>query len=218
MASGGIREAWWSSLYGSFLWERSRGEVCAHTAELSRRRTLLAAVLLWLFVSAGAVAQGGRISRQEALSAAFPGAVIKAEQVFLTKQQMARISEFARVDVESGLVARYVATLGGQVEGRAYVDTHIVRTKRESLLISLTGDGVVKRIDVTAFLEPPEYRAGGRWLGQYTDRQLDDDLQLRRAIRSIAGATLTGSATNAAVRRVLAIDQVLEQSEETVER
>ena len=177
---------------------------------LMMRRTLPVVALLWLLAPGVALAQGGGISREEALSGAFPGAVIEAEQVFLTKEQMSRIGELARVDVESGLIAHYVATKGGEVEGRAYVDTHIVRTKRESLLISLTADGAVKRIDVTAFLEPSEYRANGRWLRQYDNRHLDDDLQVRRAIRSIAGATLTGSATNAAVRRVLATDQVLE--------
>ncbi|MCH7748712.1 MAG: FMN-binding protein [Acidobacteria bacterium] len=151
------------------------------------------------------------ISRDEALAAVFPGAVVVAERVFLTAQQMAEIAEIAGVEIESGLVARYVATRNDTVMGRAYVDTHVVRTKRESLLISLEADGSVRRIDVTAFLEPPDYLAPERWLRQYTRRQLDDDLALQRAIRPIAGATLTANATNAAVRRVLAIDQILEQ-------
>jgi hypothetical protein len=63
---------------------------------------------------------------------------------------------------------------------------------------------------VTAFLEPPDYLASERWLRQYARRRLDDDLALQRAIRPIAGATLTANATNAAVRRVLAIDRILE--------
>ena len=167
---------------------------------------------LWLLVAnVAAAAQGGRITRDEALAAVFPGAVVEAERVFLTEQQMAEIAEIAGVEIESGLVARYVATRGNTVMGRAYVDTHVVRTKRESLLISLEADGSVRRVDVTAFLEPPDYLASERWLRQYSQRQLDDDLALQRAIRPIAGATLTANAANAAVRRVLAIDKVLEQ-------
>ena len=42
------------------------------------------------------------------------------------------------------------------------------------------------------------------------DRPLGDELAIQRAIRPIAGATLTTQAVNAAVRRVLALDQVLE--------
>ena len=162
-------------------------------------------------LSVAVAAQGGRVTRDEALAAVFPGAVVEAHRVFLTEQQMAEIADRAGVELESGLVARYVATRGDTVMGRAYVDTHVVRTKRESLLISLEADGSVKRIDVTAFLEPPDYLAPERWLRQYDRRRLDDDLALQRAIRPIAGATLTAGAANAAVRRVLAIDAVLEQ-------
>lgn len=176
------------------------------------RRVVGAGFTCCLLMVAGSVAtaQGGRITREEALAAVFPGAAVESERVFLTGDQMTEIGHRARVDVESGLVARYVATSGGQVVGRAYVDTHVVRTKRESLLVSLDADGAVKRIDVTAFLEPPEYLASDRWLHQYDGRPLDDDLAVQRAIRPIAGATLTSAATNAAVRRVLATDQVLE--------
>ena len=172
-------------------------------------------VVVWMTVflllaGAASVAQGRFISRDEALAAVFPGAVVEAERVFLTEQQMVEIAEIAGVEVESGLVARYVVTRGDTVLGRAYVDTHVVRTKRESLLIVLEADGSVRRVEVTAFLEPPDYLASPRWLRQYDRRHLDDDLALQRAIRPIAGATLTANATNAAVRRVLAIDLVLE--------
>lgn len=187
---------------------------------LRRVMSSVVAGSLLLLATAGvsAAVQGGRITREEALAAVFPEATVEAERVFLTRPQMAQIGELAGVEVESGLVARYMATEHGRIVGRAYVDTHVVRTKRESLLISLEVDGRVKRIDVTAFLEPTEYQARERWLQQYDQHVLNDDLAVQRAIRPIAGATLTAGATNAAVRRVLAIDQVLEQSEETVER
>ena len=117
----------------------------------------------------------------------------------------------ADTDVPTALVARYVATKDGKVVGRAYVDTHVVRTKRESLLISLDPEGLVMRIDVTAFQEPPDYRAPDAWLRQFRGRALGDDLAVNRAIRPIAGATLTAREVTNAVRRVLAIDAVLEQ-------
>jgi hypothetical protein len=152
------------------------------------------------------------ITREEALAAVYPGSVVEAERVFLTSEQVRQATALAGNEVTSSLVARYVARRDGAVVGRAYVDTHVVRTKRESLLVSLTLDGRVRRIDVTAFLEPREYQASEPWMRQYHDRPLDDDLGLQRAIRPIAGATLTALATNAAVRRVLAIDRVLEKA------
>ena len=152
---------------------------------------------------------GDLLTREEALAACFPGATIEAQRVFLTAEQVEKAAGLSGSEVPSALVARYVARKGEEVVGRAYVDTHVVRAKRESLLISLTPEGRVRRIDVIAFMEPREYLASEPWMGQYRDRRLDDDLELQRAIRPIAGATLTALATNAAVRRVLAIDRVL---------
>jgi hypothetical protein len=154
-----------------------------------------------------ASAQG--LSREEALAAVYPGAEIRAEQVFLTPAQLKHIVMRAGTDPATALVARYIATRNAQIIGRAYVDTHTVRTKRESLLISLDAQGRIMRVDVTAFLEPSEYRAPEPWLGQYRGRALDDDLGINRAIRPIAGATLTARGANSAVRRALAIDEIL---------
>ena len=163
----------------------------------------------WLVLAAAASGQP-RISREEALAAVFPGAAIDADRVYLTEEQADAVAELSREDVPGRIYARYVARRGGAVVGRAYVDTHVVRTKRESLLISLDPNGRVRRIDVTAFLEPPEYVAPEPWLRQYDRRALDDDLAIQRAIRPIAGATLTSRAVNGAVRRVLALDRVLQ--------
>jgi hypothetical protein len=154
-------------------------------------------------------AQG--LTREEALDAVFPGAVVEAQRVFLTEAQQAEAKAWSGEEVPSALVARYVASRDGRVVGRAYVDTHIVRTKRESLVITLDAEGRLRRVDVTAFLEPREYRAPEAWLRQYEGRSLNDDLAVNRAIHPIAGATLTARATNEAVRRVLAIDTVLSE-------
>lgn len=162
-----------------------------------------------MLLTGGPIPSAQGISRDEALRGVFPGAEIRAEQLFLTAAQLEDAKARARVEIPSGLVARYLATRNGQAVGRAYVDTHTVRTKKESLLISLDADGRVLRVDVTAFLEPTEYRASEPWLRQYRGRTLTDDLAVNRAIRPIAGATLTARAASDAVRRVLAIDQVV---------
>ena len=151
----------------------------------------------------------GQVSRDEALARVYPGATIRAERVFLSEDQVRRAGQISGTEIDSPLIARYVAVSGGKVVGHAYVDTHVVRTKRESLLICLDESKRVKRVEVTAFLEPPEYQASPAWYGQFPGKVLNDDLNVNRAIRPIAGATLTGAATTRAVRRVLAIDQVL---------
>ncbi len=167
-------------------------------------------IIVWGFLTSSSVdAQFGLVTREEALASAFPDATVAAERIFLTDEQAERIETIARVDLNAKLYARYIVSRSGVVVGRAYVDTHQVRTKNESLLVSLDVSGRVKRIDVTAFLEPPDYMAGPSWMRQFYDRPLDGDLAIQRAIRPIAGATLTAQAVSQAVRRVMAIDQVL---------
>lgn len=173
---------------------------------MTTRSIAFAVALLLAAVAAGA--QG--LTREEALAAVYPGATIEAERVFLTDAQVAAAAALGDETVPSALVARYVARRDGQVVGRAYVDTHVVRTKRESLLIALDAGGALRRIEVTAFLEPPEFQAPEPWLAQFDGRVLTDDLALNRAIRPMAGATLTARATTEAVRRVMAIDAVVE--------
>ena len=172
-------------------------------------RWLLVFILWGSLAGSTLEAQFGLITREEALASAFPDASVADERIFLTDEQAERIEAISRVDLSGKLYARYVVSRNGMVVGRAYIDTHQVRTKKESLLVSLDASGRVQRIDVTVFLEPPEYIAGPSWMRQFYDKPLDGDLAIQRAIRPIAGATLTAYAISEAIRRVMAMDQVL---------
>jgi electron transport complex protein RnfG len=175
-----------------------------------KRGLLTGLTISALLTASGAFAQ---ISREKALAALYPGAQLRADRIFLTEAQMREARQMGEVEIPSSLIARYTAIVDGKTVGRAYIDTHTVRTKNESLLIALDAAGRVKRIEVTAFLEPPEYQAPRAWYDQYNAKGLTDDLRLHRAIRPIAGASLTAKATNDATRRILAIDQVLEKKQ-----
>ena len=150
-------------------------------------------------------------TREEVLQSVYPLASQRAERVFLTREQLADAAALAEAEISSALLARYVLRKEGHIVGRAYVDTHQIRTKKESLLVCLDSHGQLKRIEVTTFQEPPEYRAPENWLHQFRGKRLDKDLRLQRAIRPLTGATLTAHSVTAAVRRVLAIDEVLEK-------
>jgi Na+-translocating ferredoxin:NAD+ oxidoreductase RnfG subunit len=154
------------------------------------------------------------LTREEALQSAFPGAQIESKMIFLTDAELEKASKLCGQNIESALVARFTAIQNNQEIGRAYLDTALVRTKKQSLLVLLNTDGTIKRIEVVAFLEPPEYMAMERWYDQFKGKTLTDDLRLNRSIRGITGATLTARATTEAVRRVLAIDQVLHSEKE----
>jgi len=172
---------------------------------MNKLLTLIPALAFVGFVDAAG------ITREEALKLAFPDATIQSSVVFLTEQEKKLAAEASGVEVSTALVARYVAVREQSIVGRAYLDTHVVRTKKESLLIILDPDGRVKRVEVVAFLEPPEYQPNRRWYEQFDGKDLAPELQLKRQIHPVTGASLTAKATTEAVRRVLAIDRILRQ-------
>ena len=102
----------------------------------------------------------------------------------------------------------------GPPAGYAYLDRHLVRTLEETLLVVLDPAGQVRRVEILDFAEPPEYRVSPRWLAQFEGRSLDPELQLKRGIRTLAGATLSSRAATDAVRRVLAIHAILHPAAE----
>ncbi|HEV8583074.1 MAG TPA: FMN-binding protein [Thermoanaerobaculia bacterium] len=149
------------------------------------------------------------VTVDEALRLAFPGCEIARRTAFLKPEQLSRARGLAGVEVPSALVNYYVATRAGQPAGTAYFDTHRVRTLPETLMIVVDPQGKVARIEVISFREPEEYLPRGVWYEQFRGRTLNPGLQLKRDIRPVTGATLTARATTDAVRRVLALHQVL---------
>lgn len=163
-------------------------------------------------VAMPAAGQGLRLTQEEALRLAFPApAVLDRRTAFLTEAQLDAVNARAGRDarVERSVVTYYAATLGDSAAGVAYFDAHRVRSLREVLMIVVTPQGRVRRIEVVRFEEPPEYEAPASWLRQFEDRALDDDLALGGAIATMSGATLTARATVRAARRALALHAVI---------
>lgn len=142
------------------------------------------------------------------------GSTIARRTEILTDAQREAIQNAAGVPVASRLVLHWTAAAltGGPTLAHAYADTHVVRTKPETLLIVIDATGVVQRVEVVLFTEPPEYKVSERWLAQFSGRALHSELALKRGIRALSGATLSSQAATDAVRRVLAIHQRLQQA------
>jgi Na+-translocating ferredoxin:NAD+ oxidoreductase RnfG subunit len=151
----------------------------------------------------------------EALRLAFPGSGIARRTAYLTPEQVQRAAELSGEEVASALVTYYEARQGGQLAGSAYFDTHRVRTLPETLMVVVDPQGKVRRVEVISFREPEEYMPRGAWYGQFQGHKLDRELEVKRGIHPVTGATLTVRATTAAVRRVLALHQVISEGKET---
>jgi hypothetical protein len=144
------------------------------------------------------------LARDEALAIAFPGAAATSETVFLSEPQLAVLRERTGREPTSKLFAFYTARRGGVITGYGVIDTHVVRTLPEAFLVVLSPGGVVERVLMLAFYEPPEYRPSDRWLEQFQGRSAHDarDWRVGRDVHGLTGATLTAYAVTDALRRI----------------
>lgn len=153
-----------------------------------------------------------RLTQQQALRIAFPEpAVIERRTAFLTDAQLAEARRLAGPDVEiqQGIVTYYAGRRDDALLGTAYFDAHRVRSLHEVLMVVVGPDDRIRRIEVLAFHEPPEYEPPDGWLAQSEGRGLSRELSLKGAIIPMTGATLTSQAVVRAVRRVLALHAVI---------
>lgn len=153
------------------------------------------------------------VTQEEALRMAFPDAdEVERRTAFLGDSAMARAEELAApaVEVEEPVVTHYVARQGGTPLGVAYFDSHEVRTLPEVLMVVVTPEGELARVEVLRFDEPREYRPPEKWLEEFRGKDLSSRISTSGSVVNITGATLTSRAVTRAVRRVLALHRVIE--------
>ena len=149
-------------------------------------------------------------TREAALRRVFgPEARLERRTVFLTAAELDSARALAGAPIASSHLSYHEALRGDSLLGRAYLDTHVVRHEHESLLVVLGPDGQTVEVDILAFQEPEDYLPPRRWLLTLQQRALSRHLRPGDAVDAISGATLSARAATAAVRRVLALDQIL---------
>ncbi len=170
-------------------------------------------LLLSLFLPLAALSASGNdfITVDEALKLAFPTSTITRHTIYLSKEQMEQARKLAGMDIPSALVYPYVAMKDGEMIGIAYFDAHVVRTLSETIMMTVDLEDRIQRIEVLDFNEPHNYVPKTAWYQQFVGQRLDDDLALKRNIRSIAGATLTARHTTDSVRRMMALHHVIKR-------
>jgi hypothetical protein len=179
---------------------------CKHAAAMLLTVTAMAGTALWPGNGEATVFH----ARSELMKLAFPDADrTQARDFFLDGRQRAAIEELAHAPLDSDLVTVYEGRAGETLLGYAIVDTHLVRTLPETLLIVLTPEGALAATHVAAFHEPTEYLPQERWRKNLVGRRLSEDLRVGRGVAAITGATLSSRAVVASVRRALAIYAVL---------
>jgi hypothetical protein len=176
---------------------------------------------LWLFLLAGlgvallssALSEAKVFyAKDEALKVAFPNAdQVEMKTFILRDAEIQRAEKLSRARMESKLFTFYIGRKSDKILGYAAIDTHTVRTLPETFMVVLSPEGRLKSALILAFHEPPEYQASERWLHQFENQNLSDELAVGRNIAGIAGSTLTTHAITQGIRKVLALFQILIQ-------
>ena len=165
-----------------------------------------------LSVGAGELHAQVLLTQDEALELAFPPpATVERRSAFLEEAQVDEVRRLAgdEVEVDQTIVTHYVAHRNGEPLGVAYFDAHRVRTMREVVMVVVSPAGLIDRVEVLRFAEPPEYMASEQWIDQLEGQTLDPELEVGRDIINMTGATLTSEALTRASRRILAIHEVV---------
>ena len=149
-------------------------------------------------------------TREAALARVFgAGMRIETRTAYLTTAQMESVRALSHAPFEAQRCTYYEASRGDTVLGRAYIDTHVVRTMPEALLVAVGLDGRVLAVEILAFHEPEDYLPPRRWLQRLAGRTLSPHLRPGDGVDAISGATISARAATESVRRALALDHVL---------
>lgn len=169
-------------------------------------------VILFTFVTilfGGGLHARVYVETKQALAEAFPDAtLLERKALYLTKAQQADLTQESGLEKIGRFHTFYVARKNNAVLGYALFDTHVVRTKEETVLIALNADGSVRAVRMISFFEPQEYLAPERWLAIFTGKTGADTLRPGSDLPTISGATLTTRAISTAVRKAVQLYRI----------
>ena len=146
---------------------------------------------------------------KEALDSAFPTATtVEKLTIILDDEEADQIEEISKIKLDSKIHIFYEFRSGSDVLGYGVVDTHVLRTKSETVLYLIDKNGNLINSEILAFFEPDEYMPPGKWLNLYDDKNIDDEMRIGKKIPNITGATITAHEFSRNTRKVLAIYKV----------
>lgn len=163
-----------------------------------------------IFISLGAVAKNRPYT--DVIAELNPNnCPVKKENLFLSKEKRKLIESKGETKLYGGLALRYVIKCAEKKPIYLYVDSHIVRTLNETVVIKIQEDKI-KQYEVASFNEPPEYIAPKKWLKQFLGKgPKEKPLRAIEDVDGLSGATLTVGSSINAVNKILALHEVIAQ-------
>ena len=135
----------------------------------------------------------------------------QARTLYLRSATLDSLAAAARAPMDGARVTYYEVTVADTLAGFAFADRHVVRTATELVLICLRPDGAVRAVEILAWNEPEDYLPSRRWLETAGGLRRPESARPGEGVPRIAGATLSGQAITAAIRRALVLGEFILQ-------
>lgn len=166
-------------------------------------------LLIMLTLAAGAKA-GMLIAPETAMKLAFGAeASVTKKSRMLNDAQIKEVAAIAKEKPGDKIYRVYLAEAAGKTLGTGILLSRKVRTKNAAVLYMIAPGGTVKRIEIVAFSEPPEYLPRPEYLAHFEGKRADDRLQVGDTVPMLSGATLSARTVTDGARLALALYEVL---------
>lgn len=180
---------------------------------VSRRQFVIGTLgaLAWLIVRPPLGEAVVYRSREEALKVLMPAAEqVREETVTLTDAQRERLYALLGSRVRDRAVTFWIGLQGDRPASYATVLDVIGKEQPITFMVAVSPEGAVQAVEVLAYRESQgsEIRST-RFMRQFTGKTLAAPLKLGRDIDSISGASLSSRSTAYAVRKALALVDVV---------
>lgn len=139
---------------------------------------------------------------EKALQEIYPGGKLEIKTIPVTRDDTKNLEKQYGLKLDPGLADFYIVKKDGKIIAYGYVDIHIVRTKPEMVLYTITPDGKIDVVQVLAFQEPLDYLPDESWFNQFHGRD-ENSVKFKKDISNVSGATLTARAAAENARKAL---------------
>jgi hypothetical protein len=116
---------------------------------------------------------------------------ISKKNILLSSQQAARITEEAKVKLDTKIFRIFKAIKADKVLGFGILVNNKVRSKNAVVIYFITPQSILKGIEIIAFNEPDEYIPSKEWNSQFQNIETTKMLRSSKEIPTITGATLS---------------------------
>jgi len=141
----------------------------------------------------------------EALDLYFPNHEIRKKTLFLTDGAISLLEDKAKSKFTDKIYTYYEIYKGSRRLNTAIMDTHMLRSRTQTIFVVFDNKGKISSTEILAFYEPGEYIMSKKWLNQFLGKNLKNKLIPRKDIVHVSGATISYNETTKAIRRTLSL-------------